>query len=311
MKAIVYDRSIPGKLELREAEKPSPGKGEVLIRVLATSINAADYRSMKLGIVPNRRIYGADVAGIVEQIGEGVSRFAVGDEVMGDLALYGFGGFAEYTTAPEKPLSKKPERVSFEEAATVSLAGVTALQGIRLAGANLHEKRVLVYGAGGGVGTYAVQLAKYFGAHVTAVCGTCNIEQTRTLGADRAIDYTREDALANGERYDMILAINGKRKLREYCNALETGGTAIIIGGSLKQVFAALAFGFLRSGGGRRMCVLKARANAEDSAYLAGLIAKGTITPVIEKVVSLDEGVEAFRTVAGGHARGKVVIRVD
>ena len=129
MKAIVYDPTIPGKLELREAEKPVPRKGEVLIRVKAVSVNAADYRSMKLGIVPKRHIYGADIAGIVTEVGEGVSRFSAGDEVIGDLALYGFGGFAEYTTAPEKPLAKKPENLSFEKAATVSLAGVTATAG--------------------------------------------------------------------------------------------------------------------------------------------------------------------------------------
>lgn len=311
MKAIIYDKSVPGKLELREVEKPAPGKGEVLVRVRAVSINAADYRSMKLGIVPKRHIYGADIAGTVVETGEGVSRLAVGDAVIGDNALYGFGGFAEYTTAPEALLAKKAENVSFEAAATVSLAGVTALQGLRLYGKELTGKRVLVLGAGGGVGTYAVHLAKYFGANVTAVCGPRNIGQTRSLGADRVIDYSHEDCLAARGAYDLILAVNGGRKLAQYRRALAAGGSAIIVGGALKQVFGAIAFGFLHAAGGRKICTLSAKANALDSAYLAGLIANGKITPVIEKVVPLKGGVEAIHYVARGHAQGKVVIRID
>ncbi len=311
MKAIVYDKSIPGRLELREAEKPAPGKGEVLVRVRAVSVNAADYRSMKLGIVPKRHIYGADIAGTVVETGEGVSRLTVGDAVLGDNALYGFGGFAEYTTAPETLLAKKPENVSFEAAATVSLAGVTALQGLRLYGKDLTGKRVLVLGAGGGVGTYAVQLAKYFGASVTAVCGTRNVGQTRSLGADRVIDYSRKDCLAARDAYDLILAVNGGRKLAQYRRALAAGGTAVIVGGALKQVFGAMAFGFLHAVGGRKICTLSAKANATDSAYLVGLLADGKITPVIEKVVPLEDGVEAIHYVARGHAQGKVVIRID
>lgn len=311
MKAIIYDRNIPGKLELREAEKPVPGKGEVLVRVRAVSVNAADYRSMKLGIVPKRHIYGADIAGTVVETGEDVSRLAVGDAVIGDNALYGFGGFAEYTTAPEALLAKKPENVSFEAAATVSLAGVTALQGLCLYGKELNGKRVLVLGAGGGVGTYAVQLAKYFGANVTAVCGSRNVGQTRSLGADRVIDYSQKDCLAAREAYELILAINGGRKLAEYRRSLAAGGTAVIVGGALKQVFGAIAFGLLHAAGGRKICTLSAKANAADSAYLIGLIANGKIAPVIEKVVPLEDGIEAFHYVARGHAQGKVVIRID
>jgi NADPH:quinone reductase-like Zn-dependent oxidoreductase len=311
MKAILYDKNIPGGLELREAEKPVPGKGEVLVRVHAVSVNAADYRSMKMGILPKRHIYGAEIAGTVVETGEGVSRLAVGDAVLGDNAQHGFGGFAEYTTAPEALLAKKPENVPFEAAATVSLAGVTALQGLRLYGKDLTGKRVLVLGAGGGVGTYAVQLAKYFGAKVTGVCGTRNVGQTRLLGADRVIDYSQEDCLAARDVYDLILAVNGGRKLAEYRRALAAGGTAVIVGGALKQVFGAIAFGFLHAAGGRKICTLSAKANAPDSAYLIGLIADGKITPAIEKVVPLEDGVEAIHYVARGHAQGKVVIRID
>lgn len=310
MKAVVYDPRIPGKLELREAEKPAPADDEILIRVHACSINAADYRSIRLGIVPKRRIYGADISGTVAAVGRSISTIAVGDEVLGDLAMFGFGGFAEYTVAPEHLLAKKLPSVSFEAAATVSLAGVTALQALRLGGEIRQGQSVLVLGAGGGVGTYCVQLAKHFGTRVTAVCGAQNVEQMRALGADRVIDYAREDCLAQGERYDRILAVNGKRTLRDYHRALNRGGTAVIVGGALSQVFGTMAFGFLYTSGLRSLRVLAAKANAQDSAYLVQLIADGSIAPVIERIVPLEQAVEAFHLVAAGHARGKTVVKI-
>lgn len=310
MKAIVYDKKLSEKLVLRELEQPVPGKGEVLLRVRACSINAADYRSMKLGVPAKRGVYGADVAGTVAGVGEAVTRFAVGDNVMGDLALFGFGGFAEYATAPEAILAKKPEDMPFEMAATVSLAGVTALQAMRLGGEIQPGQNVLIFGAGGGVGTFAIQLAKHFGAEVTAVCSAQNCEQSRALGADRVIDYRREDCLSERATYDRILAINGRRTLRQYRFALKPGGIAVIVGGSLKQVFGAMIFGFLYAGDGRHIRVLSAKENAEESAYLARLVTEGRITPVIERIVPLEEATEAIRYVANGHAKGKVVIRM-
>lgn len=310
MKAIVYSRSGEMTLALRELEKPVPGKGEVLLKVRACSVNAADYRSMKLGVPARNGVYGADVAGTVAAVGEGVTRVAVGDNVMGDLALYGFGGFAEFAVAPEKILAKKPAELSFETAATISLAGVTALQALRLGGEIQPGQRVLILGAGGGVGTFAAQLAKYCGADVTAVCGTRNVEQTRALGANRVVDYSQADCFENGETFDRILAINGKRALRDYYRALKKGGIAVIVGGALSQVFSAMAFGFLYAGGGRRICTLSAKENAEHSAYLAGLVLEGRIHPVIEQVVPLHNAAEAIRSVAAGYARGKVVIQM-
>lgn len=310
MKAVVYDPRIPGRLALREAENPVPADDEVLIRVHACSVNAADYRSIRLGIVPKRRIYGADISGTVTAVGRNIATIAVGDEVLGDLAMFGFGGFAEYTVAPEHLLAKKPPSVSFEAAATVSLAGVTALQALRLGGEIRQGQSVLVLGAGGGVGTYCVQLAKHFGARVTAVCGAQNVEQMRALGANRVIDYAREDCLAQGERYDRILAVNGKRTLRDYHRALNRGGTAVIVGGALSQVFGTMAFGFLYTSGLRSLRVLAAKANAQDSAYLVQLIADGSIAPVIERIVPLEQAVEAFHLVAAGHARGKTVVKI-
>lgn len=310
MKALVYDRKGTKKFELRELDIPVPQRGEALLKISACSINAADYRSLKLGISARNGVYGADVAGTVVSVGEGVSRLAVGDEVMGDLALHGFGGFAEYAVAPEAILAKKPAELSFETAATVSLAGGTALQAVQLGGGVQPGQRVLILGAGGGVGTYAVQLAKHFGAEVTAVCDTRNVEQTRSLGADMVIDYTQTDCLNDGTHYDRILAINGKRALRDYYRALKPGGMALIVGGALTQVFGAMLLGFLYTGGGRRICVLEAKANAESSACLAELVRQGKITPVIERVVPLKEAGEAFAYVAAGHARGKVVVRM-
>ena len=310
MKALVYDLKGTKKFELRELEQPVPQKGEVLLKVSSCSINAADYRSLKLGIPARNGVYGADVAGTIISIGEGVNWLAVGDEVMGDLALHGFGGFAEYAVAPEAILAKKPAELSFETAGTISLAGGTALQAVLLGGGIQPGQRVLILGASGGVGTYAVQLAKHFGAEVTAVCGTRNVEQTRSLGADIVLDYTQADCLNGGTRYDRILAINGKRALRDYYRALKPGGIAVFVGGSLTQIFGALLLGFLYAGDGRRICVLKAKANADDSAVVAELVRQGRVTPVIERVVPLEEAAEAFAYVAAGHAKGKVVIRM-
>lgn len=310
MKAIVYDRTGGKTLTLRDIERPVPAKGEALIKVRACSVNAADYRSMKLGIPARNGVYGADVAGTVVAVGEGVTQVSVGDDVMGDLAIHGFGGFAEFAGAPETILAKKPAELSFETAATVSLAGVTALQAVCLGGGIIPGQSVLILGAGGGVGTYAVQLSKYYGAEVTAVCGPRNVEQTRALGADRVVDYSKTDCFANGKTYDRILAINGKRALRNYYRALNPGGIVVIVGGALSQVFAAMAFGFLYAGGGRSIRSLAAKENAEHSAFLAGLVCEGKLMPVIEQVVPLEEAAEAIRYVANGHARGKVVIRI-
>jgi len=310
MKAVVYDRKGTKKFERRELEKPVPKQGEVLLRVRACSISAADYRSLKLGIPAKQGVYGADVTGTVVSVGEGVNRLAIGDDVIGDLASHGFGGFAEYAVAPEAILAKKPAEVSFEAAATIALSGATALQALRLGGDIQPGQHVLILGAGGGVGTYAVQLAKYFGAEVTAVCGTRNVEQTRSLGADMVIDYTRADCLNDGTHYDRILAINGKRALRDYYRALKPGGITVVVGGSLTQIYGALLLGFLYAGGGRRICVLEAKANADHSAVVAELVRQGRITPVIERTVSLEETGGAFAYVAAGHARGKVVVRM-
>lgn len=309
MKAMVYNKK-DGRFTLQDVATPEPKQGEVLIRVHASSINAADYRSLKLGIQARNGIYGADVAGTVVSLGEGVTRLAIGDEVQGDFATEGFGGFAEYAVAPEKFLGKKPAASSFETAAATTLAGVTAMQAFRLAGMDVRGKRVLIIGASGGVGTFAVQLAKHYGAEVTGVTSARNLEQACAIGADYVVDYRKQDCLAAGKQYDLILAVQGDASAGAYRAALAKGGAAIIIGGALNRVFQVLVFGWLYSMGTKRVRVLAAKPNAKDTEALMQLVARGVIRPVIEKIVPLQELDEAFRYVASGHASGKVVIRV-
>ncbi len=221
MKAIVTEQyGPPDVLHLKEVEKPAPKEGEVLVKVHAASVNAYDWhlltadiflvRLMGGGLLkPKNTMVGADIAGQVEAVGSNVQQFKPGDEVFGDIAPSGSGGFAEYASVPEKLLALKPDNLSFEEAAAVPMAAVTALQGLRDVGQIKPGQKVLVQGASGGVGTFAVQIAKAFGAEVTAVCSTRNLEQARTLGADHVIDYTKEDFTQNGQQYDLILAANG------------------------------------------------------------------------------------------------------
>jgi len=309
MKAMVYNKESK-HFAMQDVATPELKQGEVLIRVHASSVNAADYRSLKLGIKATNGVYGADVAGNVVSLGDGMTRLSVGDEVQGDLAMEGFGGFAEYAVAPETLLGKKPASVSFETAAATTLAGVTAMQAFRLADMDVRGKRVLIIGASGGVGTFAVQLAKYYGAEVTGVTSARNLEQTRAIGADHVIDYQKEDCLASCKQYDLILGVQGDASPDAYKQALVRGGAAIVIGGALKRVFQIMAFGWLYSMGGKRIRVLAAKPNASDTEALMQLVAAGSIRPVIEKIVPLEELDKAFHYVAAGHASGKVVIRV-
>ena len=311
MKAVLYNKKgMPEKLSFCEIDKPTPADDEVLIKVHAVSLNAADYRSMKMGIIPKGRIFGADVAGTIESVGKLTSAFNPGDEVMGDLASFGFGGLAEYVAAPVIALVRKPEQVSFEAAATLPLAGMTALQGLRNKGNIQKGEKVLIVGSAGSVGTFAVQLAKYFDAEVTAVCSTGNMDQTLSLGADYVIDYTKEDFLNNSNRYDVILAINGNYPLLAYWRALAPGGRYVMVGGSLSQIFKSLLFGRLLSFGSKKVKSLSAKPNKDDLEFLAGLLKNGAIKPVIDRRYTLDKTAEAMNYLSQGHSRGKVVILV-
>ncbi len=311
MKAIIFEKNgTPEKLVLRDVEKPIPTDNQVLIEIHAVSINAADYRSMRMGIIPKSRIFGADVAGRVAATGSAVTGLKPGDAVVGDLSGCGFGGFAEYVAAPASLLALKPENLSYEEAAAIPLAGVTALQGLRNIGKIQPGQRVLICGAGGGVGTYAVQLAKIFGAHVTAVCGPRSVDLVRSLGADCVIDYSTEDFTRSPARYDLILGVNGGSSLLEYSRLLAPRGIYVMVGGPLTQVFSALVFGPLLSLGSRKFRALAAKPNAQDTAYLLQLAAEGKLKPVIEQQVPLEQTPQPMHSVSQGHTRGKVIIQV-
>ena len=253
MKAVVYNRKgLPDKLMYCDVEKPVPNDNEVLIKVLAVSANAADYRSIKMGIIPKRKIFGADIAGIVKSVGKSIRQFKPGDEVIGELSDCGFGGFAEYALAPEKALVTKPAKILFEEAAALPLAAITAFQALRDKGNIQKGQKVLIVGSSGGVGTFAVQLAKYFGAVVTGVCSSKNVEQTSSLGADYIVDYTKEDFTKSNKRYDLILAINGNRPLSAYRRILNQNGIYVMVGGALLQIFKSLLFGWMMSFGSKK-----------------------------------------------------------
>lgn len=312
MKAVVYKKkSYPDKLVLCDIEKPVPNDSEVLIKVFAVSLNAADYRSMKMRIIPKRKIFGADIAGQIESVGKNISSFRTGDEVMGDLASYGFGGLAEYVTAPERAVIFKPKQISFEEAATIPMAAVTALQALRDK-ANIQKgQRVLIVGCAGGVGTFAIQLAKYFKAEVTGVCSSKNVQQTLSLGADYVFDYTKEDFTESNKRYNIILGINGNYPLLAYKKNLTSNGIYVMVGGSISQIFKSLLFGWLLSFGSKKMKSLAAKANKTDLEFLAKLLEKGIINPVIDQCYPLDKTADAMNYLKQGHSAGKVVINIE
>jgi NADPH:quinone reductase-like Zn-dependent oxidoreductase len=311
MKAVVYDRkALPDRLKYCDIEKPVPGDDEVLVKIAAVSVNAADYRSMKMGLIPKKKIFGADIAGRVESTGRNISQFKPGDAVFGDLADYGFGGLAEYALTPEKLLVFKPETVSFEDAAALPIAALSALQALRDKGNIREGHQVLILGSGGGVGTFAVQMAKYFGATVTAVCGSQNVEQTRSLGADHVIDYTKENVIKTGKTYDIILAVNGNYPLLACMKMLHPDGKYVIIGGALPQIFKSILFGWVLSLGSRKIRILAAKPVQKDLELIVNLVSEGKIKPVIERKFPLDQTADAFRYLAAGHARGKVVVIV-
>ncbi len=322
MKAVVYTKyGSPDVLQLKEVEKPTPKDNEVLIRIHAASANAADWHLLRgdpfllrLGyglLKPNNTILGADIAGRVEAVGNNVTQFQPGDEVFGDISGCGLGGFAEYVSVPEHAVISKPASMTFEEAAAVPMAAVTALQGLRDKGQIQPGQKVLIHGASGGVGTFAVQIAKAFGAEVTAVCSTSKVDMVRSLGADHVIDYTQEDFTKNGQRYDLILAANGDRSMFEYKRALARKGRYVVIGGSMTQIFQAMLLGPLLSMAGRQnIGNVRARPNQKDLACMKELLEAGKVIPVIDRCYPLSETAEAIRYLEAGHARGKVVITV-
>jgi len=312
MKAIVYDRkTVPGKLVLRDVEKPVPSDDEVLVKIIATSVNAADYRSLKLGLIPKKKIFGVDIAGKVQAVGKNIQQFMTGDEVVGEISAYGSGGFAEYAVAPEKLLVHKPATISFENAAAIPMAAVTALHAVRNKGSIQKGSEVLIIGGSGGVGSFAVQLSKYYGAIVSAVCSTLNMEQAKKLGADHVIDYTKENFLHGNKSYDVILAVNGNYSSRACKKLLKPKGRYVMVGGALSQVARSILFGRPMSLGSKTITFLASKPEKHDLEFIMMLANDGWIKPLIEKYYPLDQTAEAVRYVGEGHARGKVVIKVQ
>jgi NADPH:quinone reductase-like Zn-dependent oxidoreductase len=319
MKAIVYTKyGSPDVLHLKEVEKPTPKDDEVLIKIHAASVNAYDWhfltadifliRLMGGGLLkPKNTRLGADMAGRIETVGRNIKQFQPGDEVFGMVK----GGFAEYACAAESALVLKPVNTSFDEAAAIPMAAITALQGLRDEGQIQAGQKVLINGASGGVGTFAVQIAKSFGAEVTAVCSTRNLDQARSIGADHVIDYTKEDFTKNGQQYDLVFAANGYHSLSAYKRALTPKGIYIMAGGSMAQIFQSMLLGSMMSEtGGKTMGGVSAKASQKDLVILKELVEAGKVVPIIDRRYMLSEAAEALRYLGEGHARGKVVITV-
>ncbi|MFF2365165.1 NAD(P)-dependent alcohol dehydrogenase [Streptomyces sp. NPDC058122] len=324
MKAIAHDRyGSPDVLELREVDMPTVADHEVLVRVHAASVNARDWHLMRgdpylarlaLGLSgPKTKIRGTDFAGRVEAVGKAVRRFRPGDEVFGEVD----GAFAEYVCARDDVLEPKPAALSFEQAAALPLAGNTALMGLRDLGQVASGHEVLINGASGGVGTFAVQIAKAFGAEVTGVCSARNAELVRSLGADHVVDYAREDFTRNGRRYDVVFDLVGNHSLAEFRRALKPTGTLVLSGGgvfeggSVVGPMALLIKGQVMSRFARhRLLVLTATPSRENLATLRELADSKKLTPVIDRTYPLSEAPEAIRYLEGEHARSKVVITV-
>ena len=320
MKAMIYTQyGSPDVLRLAEVPKPAPKAGEVLVSIHAAGINSADIRLLRgqpflvrlmgYGLFkPKRSILGGDVAGRVEAVGSGVTLFKPGDSVYGDLSNSGMGGFAEYVAAPEAAFAPMPTNLSFEEAAVVPLAGITALQALRKAHVQAGE-RVAINGASGGVGTFLVQIARALGAEVTASASAGKLEMLRGLGAAEVIDYAREDFTERSGQYDVILGVNGYHPLAHYARALRPGGRYLMIGGTDAQLFEGLLRApFMPKRDGKRLGAVTAKATPADLRALTAFIERGEVKPVVERCYPLAEAAEALRYLDAGHARGKLVI---
>jgi NADPH:quinone reductase-like Zn-dependent oxidoreductase len=318
MKAIVYTRyGSPDVLQLKDVEKPAPRDNELLVKVHAASANPADWHLMRAepflarlanGLLkPKNTKLGADVAGRVEAVGRNVTQFQAGDEVFGGLTLNELGSFAEYVCAPEELWALKPARLTFEQAAAVPLAAFTALQGLRDKGQIQPGQKVLINGASGGVGTFAVQIAKSFGTEVTGVCSTRNLDMVRSIGADHVIDYTQEDFTQNGQRYDLIFDAVGNRSVSDFKRALSPNGICAVAGfTTLSRLFQVMLLG------GKKIGLMEtAKPDKKDLAFIKELLEAGKVVPVIDRCYPLAEVPEAIRYLEEGHARGKVVITVQ
>lgn len=320
MKAITHTQyGGPELLTYTEIDKPQPRENEILINIHATALNAADWRLMRADpflirlmnglLKPKNNVLGADIAGQVAAVGKNVHQFKIGDAVFGDLSSHGFGGLAEYVCVPQDAVAHKPANLNFRQAAAVPMAALTALHGLRDTGNIQAGQGVLVHGASGGVGTFAIQIAKAFGATVTAVCSTSKASLARSLGADHVIDYKKEDFAQNGRQYDLVIAVNGNRTPADYIKVLKPNGVYVVAGGSMSQLFGSIVFGSIKTiGTKQRVRSFTSDPNQKDLEFLAKLIEEEKIAPVIDQCYELDETNEAIRYLEAGRARGKVVV---
>jgi NADPH:quinone reductase-like Zn-dependent oxidoreductase len=324
VKAVIYSNyGLPDQLQIMEVDMPVLRDDEVLVKIFASSINSWDWDLLRgtpflvriIGglIKPRNKILGADIAGRVERVGKNVTDFKPGDEVFGDIAEAGFGGFAEFVAAPARLLARKSPAMSFHQAAALPQAGLLALQGLRFKRTEIKPgEKILINGAGGGVGTIALQYAKSLGAEVTCVDKANKFKTLQNLGADHLIDYRQEDYTRKGQQYDMILDVIAHRKLSDYKHALKRGGTFAMIGGSMGWLLLQIMlFGSLISQvGDKKLGIMGYRPNRNDLDILRQLFEKGVVAPVIDRIYSLKNTKEAFEYFGTGDVKGKVVIEV-
>lgn len=322
MKAIVYtEYGSPEVLRLEEVEKPTPNADEVLVKVHAVSLTTGDrylmrgtpfLLRMESGLRrPKKHILGMDIAGTIEAVGANITQFKVGDAVYADNTKY-LGGLAEYVCASPHTMALKPAQFSFEEISTIPSAAITALQGLRDYGALRAGQSVLIVGASGGVGTYAVQIAKALGAAVTAVCSTRHVERALALGADEVIDYTKEDFTRSGKHYDLVFAVNGFRSLGDYGRVLNPEGIYVAAGGTMSQIFGAILLGPVISRFSRKKMrsMGTVKPNSADLVYMNNLLEQGKVKAVVDRCYPLSETAEAMRFFESGRVQGRVVVSV-
>ena len=317
MKAIVYTKyGGPEVLQIKEVEKPFPKEDEVLIKVHAVSINDWDLGLLHGDFInrilnglqkPKRRILGSDIAGRIETVGKNINKFKIGDEVYGDLSGR-WGGFAEYVCAPEKALAMKPAAMSFEEAASIPQAAMLAVQGLIDNGKIHAGQKLLINGAGGGVGTFGVQIAKLYGIEITGVDSTAKLDMLRSMGFDHVIDYTKEDFTKNGQRYDLVLDAKTNRSMFDYARALSPNGTYVTVGGSISRLLQALFLGpWISMINKKHIRIVSLKTN-KDLIFMNELFEVGKLKPVIDGPYKLDEFHEAFRIFDKAEHKGKIVI---
>ena len=319
MKAIIYEEyGSPEVLKYKEVETPVPKPNEVLVKNYASSINYGDNALIRgspfvarlwSGLLkPKYKIPGGDIAGEVEKVGENVTQFNVGDQVYGDISSFGFGAYAEYVAVPEDAVTLKPSNISFEAAASVPQYGVVALQGLRDAGQLKEGQKVVINGASGGIGTFAIQIAKAYGAEVTAVCSTKNIELVQSLGADHVLDYTKNDFTKGEEKYDLILDIVANQSISQYTGVLKQGGTYVAVAFNASSLILG---SILSLTSGKKIKSLLHEPNIDDLVVMKNYIEEGDVIPVIDRKYWLDDTPKAFKEFHERHPSGKAVIIID